>query len=93
MGFFSGDKGELTPEEREALSPEERIRFLEERVEILSKFEGNLFDATFFALSRIHAIVEVLKGKGIVEASELEEMRVKTLEALKRLEKAKGNGG
>jgi len=81
MGFFS-----------EGLSLKQRIRFLEERVEILSKSEDNLFDSTLFALSQIHTIVEVLKGKGIVEASELEEMRQKTLEVMKRVEKAKGNG-
>ena len=82
MGFFSGE-----------LSPEERIRFLEERVEILSKSEGHLWDSAMFAISKIHAITLALEGGGIVEAGELEEMRVKTLEALKRLEKAKGNGG
>ena len=84
MGFSSADKG--------GLSPEERIRFLEERVEILSKFEGHLFDSAMFALSKIHAIALALEGGGIVEAGELEEMRQKTLEAMKRIEKAKDNG-
>ena len=84
MGSFSADKGEL--------SPEERIRFLEERVEILSEFEGHLFDSAMFALSKIHAIALALEGGGIVEAGEFEAMRRTTLEPMRRLEKAKGNG-
>ena len=85
--------GELSPEEREELPLEVRIKFLERRVESLAKAEKHFWDSSLFVLSQIHTIVEVLEGKGIVEASELEEMRRTTLEAIKRIEKAKDNGG
>ena len=81
MGFFS-----------EELSPEQRLRILERRVELLIKAEEHLWDSAMFAISKIHAITLALEGGGIVEAGELEEMRVKTLEALKCLERARGNG-
>ena len=91
MGVFSD--GELTPEERGELSPEQRIGFLEKRVENLRKAEVHFWDSALLALSQIHTIVEVLQAEGIIEAGELEEMRQKTLEAIKRIEKAKDNGG
>ena len=46
-----------------------------------------------FALSQIHTITLALQEKGIVGASEWEEMRNKTLEAIRRVEKVKDNGG
>ena len=82
VGFFSGE-----------LSPEEQFRFLEKRVEILRKAEECLWNSTMSALSQIHTIILALEKKGIVEASELEEMRNKTLETIRRVEKAKDNGG
>ena len=90
MDVFSD--GELTPEEREKLPLEDRIRFLEKRVETMSKFEESLFDSTLLALSQIHTIVEVLQAEGIVEGRELEALRLKNLETIRLLVAARGNG-
>lgn len=92
MGFFNADKEGLSPEEREELSTEERIGFLEKRVELLRNAEEHFWDAATFTLSQIHTIIQVLEKKKVVEAGELEEMRHKTLEAIKRIERAAGNG-
>ena len=93
VGFFNADKEELSPEEREELSTEERIKFLEEKVELLRKAEEHFWDAAIFTLFQIHTITLALQEKGVVGASELEETRNKTLEAIRRVEKVKDNGG
>jgi len=92
VGFFSGDKVELSPEERAELSLEERVYFLEKTVAALTKSEKHFWDAAILALTQIHVIVEVLEKKGLVGATELEEMRQKNLEAMRRIERSGGNG-
>ncbi|MCZ6661104.1 MAG: hypothetical protein O6916_06670 [bacterium] len=44
------------------------------------------------ALSQVNTLILALEEKGVVEIGELEKGRVKVLGAMKRVEKAKGNG-